>query len=54
MRVHGWCTTCRRFKVVRVNFGRGQIGVVYQGECDGCVDAREAKRKEQRDGPHQV
>jgi hypothetical protein len=50
MRTWGYCTTCHRFKVVRVNFGRYTGRGVLQGECDGCVD----KREEQRRGPRPV
>lgn len=38
MKILGYCTECRRIKMVRVNLGRWTGHGTPQGICDSCSD----------------
>ena len=56
MRIHGWCTGCRKVKLVRVSgHGLAMIGArrIAQGICDDCERRAEDERakRDPRRGP---
>jgi hypothetical protein len=48
MRLQGWCTGCKRFRVVRVNsHGMAMLAVrhVAEGICDECERREDEERR---------
>lgn len=52
MRIHGYCTGCRRFKLVSVSGHQLVVGSARGGVCEGiCPDCQE-KERVRRAGSH--
>ena len=51
MRIHGWCTSCHRVKVVRVT-SSGMVRLatrqVAEGVCADCEEREDNERKARR------
>ena len=47
MRLHGYCETCHRIKLVRVRVPRP--GAMQLGTCSACEEKAEAASRERRD-----